>query len=173
MTSYCVKCRSMTNSIDPMIVKTKNGRTAEQSKCAVCGTKKFKFISGKGKKGGESLVNLALNKLKLPEMHLIDQGDDGKIRKVNFCGPYTKLDERLKRGDQGINKLDRGCKLHDLAYAKHTDVPNRNVADVALKQVADEVYNDPKSTRVQKGNALFVSKIMGTKKRFGLGHKKK
>jgi len=27
----------------------------------------------------------------------------------NFCGPGTKLQKRLERGDQGINPLDEAC----------------------------------------------------------------
>lgn len=36
--------------------------------------------------------------------------------KYNYCGPFTKLDERLARGDKGINELDEVCKQHDIAY---------------------------------------------------------
>ena len=33
-----------------------------------------------------------------------------------FCGPGTKLAERIERGDIGINLLDEACRQHDLAY---------------------------------------------------------
>ena len=36
----------------------------------------------------------------------------------NFCGPGTHVDERIRRGDQGINALDEICKQHDIAYTR-------------------------------------------------------
>ncbi len=35
----------------------------------------------------------------------------------SYCGPGTNLDERLARGDPGLNRLDRACKTHDIDYA--------------------------------------------------------
>lgn len=35
----------------------------------------------------------------------------------SFCGPGTNIDARLKRGDPGLNQLDRACKVHDIDYA--------------------------------------------------------
>ena len=39
-----MKCRKNTESKNPKVAKTKNGRTILLSKCAVCGSKKTKFI---------------------------------------------------------------------------------------------------------------------------------
>ena len=44
MLSYCLKCRKNTESKNPKVVKTKNGRIMLLSKCAVCDSKKLKFI---------------------------------------------------------------------------------------------------------------------------------
>ena len=44
MLSYCLKCRENTESKNPEIVKTKNGRIMLSSKCAVRDRKKSKFI---------------------------------------------------------------------------------------------------------------------------------
>lgn len=52
--------------------------------------------------------------------------------KYHFCGPGTKLTERLARGDQGINGLDRACKNHDIAYAKFSNGIERIRADAIL-----------------------------------------
>jgi hypothetical protein len=41
----------------------------------------------------------------MPELHLPG---------YNYCGPFTKLDKRLAKGDERINKLDAGCKEHDI-----------------------------------------------------------
>ena len=34
----------------------------------------------------------------------------------NCCGPFTKLDKRLARGDKPVNKLDAGYKEHEIFY---------------------------------------------------------
>ena len=47
MPSPCLKCRKNTESINPIILKTNNGRTMILSKCAMCGSKKPRFIKKK------------------------------------------------------------------------------------------------------------------------------
>ena len=44
MLSYCLKCRKNTKNINTRISETSNGKTMILSNCAVCGTKKSKFI---------------------------------------------------------------------------------------------------------------------------------
>ena len=44
MLTYCIKCRKNTKTLDSNIFKTKNGRIIVQSKCAVCGIKKPRFV---------------------------------------------------------------------------------------------------------------------------------
>ena len=44
MLSYCLKCRKNTESKNPQVVRTKNERIMLLSKCAVCDSKKSKFI---------------------------------------------------------------------------------------------------------------------------------
>ena len=44
MLSYCLKCRKSTESENPEVVRTKNGRIMLLSKCAVCHSKSLKFI---------------------------------------------------------------------------------------------------------------------------------
>ena len=41
---YCLKCRKNTESKNPKVAKTKNGRIMLLSKCTVCDSKKSKFI---------------------------------------------------------------------------------------------------------------------------------
>ena len=40
----CLKCRRNTESKNPKVVKTKNGRIMLLSKCSVCDSKKSRFI---------------------------------------------------------------------------------------------------------------------------------
>ena len=49
-----------------------------------------------------------------------------------FCGPGTKLEERLARSDRGINELDEACREHDIAYSKYKDNEPRGIADRVL-----------------------------------------
>ena len=44
MLSYSLKCRKNTESKTPKVARTKNGRIMLLSKCAVCDSKKSKFI---------------------------------------------------------------------------------------------------------------------------------
>ena len=42
--TYCLACRKYTKSINPKIVRNIQNRSMIQSKCAVCGSKKSRFI---------------------------------------------------------------------------------------------------------------------------------
>ena len=68
MLSYCLKYKKDTGSINPRVSKTTNGKTMMLSKCAVCGSKKSKFIKEQQAKG-LLLTNLGiktpLNKIPL------------------------------------------------------------------------------------------------------------
>ena len=44
MESYCLKCRKNTENIDPKVSASSNGRVMILSKCAICGSKKSRFI---------------------------------------------------------------------------------------------------------------------------------
>ena len=43
--------------------------------------------------------------------------------------PGTKLAKRLKRGDPGINRLDRLAKQHDIDYSKAKSLADKHIAD--------------------------------------------
>ena len=44
MLSYCLKCKKNAKNINPIVSKTSNGKTMLLSNCAICGSKKSKFI---------------------------------------------------------------------------------------------------------------------------------
>ena len=44
MLSYCLKCKKNTESKNPKVARSKNGRIMFLSKCAVCDSKKSKCI---------------------------------------------------------------------------------------------------------------------------------
>lgn len=43
-TSYCMKCKSKTTSIDPVEITAKNGTPMVKSKCTDCGSGKCKIM---------------------------------------------------------------------------------------------------------------------------------
>ena len=51
MESYCLKCRKNTENIDIEVSSTCNGRVMKSSKCAICGSKKSRFIKRREAKG--------------------------------------------------------------------------------------------------------------------------
>ena len=67
MLSYCLKCKKSTESINPKVSKTANVKTMILSKCAVCGSKKSKFIKEQQAKGLLSNLSIRtpLNKIPL------------------------------------------------------------------------------------------------------------
>ena len=58
MLSYCLKCKKNTESMNPKVSKTTNGKAMILSTCAICGSKKSKFIKEQEAKG--LLINLGL-----------------------------------------------------------------------------------------------------------------
>ena len=51
MKTYCLKCKTNTDSIDPRMSKTKTNSLIMQSKCSVCEIKKSRFIKEQDAKG--------------------------------------------------------------------------------------------------------------------------
>ena len=66
MLSYCLKCKRNTESINPKILKTTNGKAIILSKCAICGSKKSKFIKEQEAKGLLSNLGLRTPLNKIP-----------------------------------------------------------------------------------------------------------
>ena len=60
MKSFCLKCRKNAENINPRVSNTSNGRKAISSKCAICGSKKSRFIKDQEAKG--LLTNLGVRK---------------------------------------------------------------------------------------------------------------
>ena len=67
MLSYCLKCRKNTESINPKVSKTTNGKAMILSTCAICNSKKSKFIKEQQAKALLSNLGLRppLNKIPL------------------------------------------------------------------------------------------------------------
>ena len=61
MESYCLKCKKYTKNINPQVSSTSNGKLMIISKCAICGSKNFKFVKKQDAKG--LLSNLGIKTL--------------------------------------------------------------------------------------------------------------
>ena len=113
------------------------------------------------KKLGKGVVNDVLNSGKLPEIH---------IPSYSFCGPGTKLKDRLLAGQRGINKLDQACRIHDMSYALFKTPSERHVFDKELQEKAVKIMTSPKSTAKEKIDAGLVAAVMYGKRKLGLGN---
>ena len=51
MQSHCLKCKKHTKNINPQVSSTSNGKVMILSKCAICGSKKSRFIKNQKAKG--------------------------------------------------------------------------------------------------------------------------
>lgn len=114
-------------------------------------------------KVGSGLLNRAINALPV-ELH---------IPGYQFCGPGTRLQTRLARGDRGINPLDAACREHDIAYSRNSDLVERHTADKILADKARERIVARDSTIGERAAATAVWAAMNAKRKVGMGLKKK
>src|SRR6218665_1733573 len=147
---------------------SKNGRPMIRGVCTVCGTTKTQFVKAKG---GDlvSSLNMLTSNTKLPwgkfpgEMHLPGH---------QFTGPGTRFDLRLLPDGTPhpwptpINRVDRAAHRHDLAYARHSDTANRNIAD---REMVDELNSIQNPTILERIERNLVKPILNTKTKFGFG----
>lgn len=108
------------------------------------------------------LINTLINKLPV-ELH---------IPGYNYCGPGTRLQKRLVRGDKGVNLLDEACKVHDIAYSRSKDLGHRHEADKKLAASALERFRSSDASAGEKLAALGVSGAMSAKVKMGAGFKR-
>ena len=66
MKSYFLKCRKDTDNVNPKISKTSNGRTMVLSNCAICNSKKSRFIKNQEAKGLLSNLGIRTPLSKVP-----------------------------------------------------------------------------------------------------------
>lgn len=118
--------------------------------------KKYPIVSQAG--GGFDFHGFVQRKFKPREWHFWNPMDG----KYNYCGPFTKLDKRLARGDKGINELDEICKQHDIAYRDAKG--NKKKKWAADKKMINALKVKGKK---KTWSEALIQKIMQTK--YGLG----
>ena len=69
--TYCLSCRKDTKNINPKLVKSKNNRSMIQSNCAICGSKKSKFIKEQQAKGLLSNLDIKTPLDKVPLLNIL------------------------------------------------------------------------------------------------------
>lgn len=112
---------------------------------------------------GKGLVDRIINNLPF-EFHLPG---------YQFCGPGTKLQNRLNRGEKGVNPLDAACREHDIAYSANKNIDKRHQADKKLLEKAWERVKAKDSSLGEKLSSYIVTNAMKAKVKFGMGLKKK
>ena len=66
MESYCLKCKKNTANIDPKVSSASNGRVMILSKCAICDSKKSRFIKNQEAQGLLSKLGIKTPLSKIP-----------------------------------------------------------------------------------------------------------
>ena len=66
MESYCLKCKKNTKNIDPEISSNSNGKAMVLSNCAICDSKKSRFIKNQEAKGLLSNLGIRTPLSKVP-----------------------------------------------------------------------------------------------------------
>ena len=79
-----------------------------------------------------------------------------------FMGPGTKLEKRLKRGDKGINRLDRLARQHDIDYSKSKNLQDKWKADRKMIKAIEKFPGSKTMTE------RIVRRIMQAKMRLKL-----
>ena len=121
------------------------------------------MIVHKRQRRGKGSVKSIINKLPI-ELH---------IPGYQYCGPGTKLKERLIRGDSGINLLNAACKEHNIAYSKNRD-------NLGTRYAADKILTARTWNRVLAKDASLgetaaawgVANTMKAKIKLGMGIRK-
>ena len=95
----------------------------------------------------------------------------------NFTGPDTKLKKRLnpdltpKKWIKPIYCVDKAAYHHDVCYLKNDDTKTCNkVCNKNMLKELKGIYNPTLRERLDKS---IVSKLTGTKVKFGMGVNKK
>ena len=69
--TYCLLCRKYTININPKIVKNKINRSMIQTNCAICNSKKSRFIKEQLAKGLLSNLSIKTSFNKVPLLNIL------------------------------------------------------------------------------------------------------
>ena len=141
----------------------KSNRQMLQGICVVCGTKKSIFISASGK--GLSMTQSTVFHLKCTCRVTTSQ---------DLARNWTNVWMRIwlqRHGSKPINRVNKAAYHHGICYVKNKDAKTHNeVCDKNMLTEFNGIYNPTLRERMERG---VVSTIIGKKKRFGWGLKKR
>ena len=148
------------DKLNPMIHNV-GSQALNQLSTKIRPNKKYK-TDRKDLDGGSLDIQKHLSKL--GELHMRTP----TMKKYNYCGPGTKLEERLTSNDpkvrDPINNLDSICQRHDIAYSEAKSLKDKHKADDVM---LDEISKIPYMKRPW-GTTAVQAMITG-KRKLGLG----
>ena len=152
------------DKLNPMIQNV-GSQALDQLSTKIRPKKKYK-TNRKDLDGGALDIQKHLSKL--GEIHMRTP----TMKKYNYCGPGTKLEERLTSNDpkirDPINNLDAICQKHDIAYSEAKSLKDKHKAD---DMMLDEISKIPYMKRPW-GTTAVQAMITG-KRKLGLGKARK
>ena len=167
MSYYCLKCKKNTENMIPKVSKTNNGRTMILSKCAICGSKKSRFINKQEAKGLLNNLGIRTPLSKIPilgdvcfECNSIENYKMNDtinrfllaghkfmpkmhLRQPGFtysaCGPFTKNKERIQKFKKtGDTKYIYRNELNKACF-QH-DMAYGDFKDLPKRTAVDKVF---------------------------------
>jgi Domain of unknown function (DUF5679)/Phospholipase A2-like domain len=174
---YCVKCKNITETVNPYFSITKNNRNMLKGNCAVCGRVKCQFVKSSAVAAltsGGDLVGMLDKVSKNTQLPLQKFPGEIHIPGMYFAGPGTRLDYRLnddgspKAWSWPVDRVDQAAYYHDLAYNEYKDTENRNIAEREMLQQLDLIKNPSFREEIEMA---IIKPIIYNKQRFGLGLK--
>ena len=152
---YCLKCRKNTESENPKVTRTKNGRIMLLLNCAVCDSKKSKFI--KQQEASWLLSNLGI-KTSLSKIPLVGPPLFICIKKVNTMHKMNQVVNKILLADDKFMP-----DQNDLTYGDSKDLGRRTASDRILRDKAFNIAKNPKHGEYQRGLASMVYKFFDKK----------
>ena len=152
---YCLKCRKNTESENPKVTRTKNGRIMLLLNCAVCDSKKSKFI--KQQKASWLLSNLGI-KTPLSKIPLVGPPLFICIKKVNTMYKMNQVVNKILLADDKFMP-----DQNDLTYGVSKDLDRRAASDRILCVKAFNIAKNLKYSEYQRGLASMVYKFFDKK----------
>ena len=71
--TYCLVCKKYTKNINPKIVRNRQNRSMIQSNCAICGSKKSRFVKEQQAMGILSNLGIKTPLSKVPLLNILFQ----------------------------------------------------------------------------------------------------
>ena len=166
MLPYFLKCKKNTESINPKVSATSNGRTITLSKCAICRSRKSKFIKKQEAKGLLSNLGIRAPLSKIPLLGDFEHNSlnyktndiinkfllvadkvmpEMNLRQPGFtysaCGTFTKSKERMQKFKKAGDSRYVYKNESDKACFQH-DMVYGDFKDLKKRTAADKGLRD-------------------------------